>query len=815
MNRLAHNEQPVNAPEVAGSESPGPADYAAAGFRILPIASDGSKRPLVDGFGKDAPDFTIAPETFGPNDGVAILTGPCPALGSDWLAVLDLDGATQVGAIDAWVGVRLPPTLSSKGYRHLYYRVPPSPEREAMRQWVRIFGRKEGAPEVDLKWAGGYAIEPAGGWDSEWDPERIAPLPIEWIRAVLRLRNAAPGPSAQRAAAPAVYTDMGDLEALRATVSALAACWPQPGEGCHEAALALGGILGDSHWSEDDIARFAASLFLTSGTKNRVSDVLTSVATRRAGGEAKGWPSLRACLKDAARGDYDAALRGLRAAVPGLKAAPVTLPEAVPVGARAAAGGQVKQLVFGSDDEIAERILAEDLPATTTVYDEGHLWRFEAETGVWVKYEPHQTSKLIEVYDGAEYLNPEGKARRVQLGSGKVASIRARIEAKLTQPGFFATAERGLAFQNGFLRLPSRDFVALNAGARARWRLPCDFGPDAARRAPPVNWVRYLRSIWGQDVQSIELVHQMLGYLLSGRHDLQKIFVLLGPPRAGKGTLLNLIGAIFGEQAGAFKVARLDQEFSMQSMLGKSVCYDPDVRRASSIFKSEGQMVERLLSISSHDVQVIPRKGIQDVVAALPARLLLAANPPFGLSDSGGALASRFIILTFPLSFLGSEDTGLGARLAREIPSIVALALDGLDRLDRVGHFIEPASSAEERASVERAQNPMLSFLEECCELGADYSAACDEVWAAACRWRETNGHKRMSSQAFSEFLRQRGVIQIRPRAQGERLPRVYRGMRLLSGSGATPALRLVPSPDPDRPVGSKRPTPADPRPGS
>jgi putative DNA primase/helicase len=243
--------------------------------------------------------------------------------------------------------------------------------------------------------------------------------------------------------------------------------------------------------------------------------------------------------------------------------------------------------------------------------------------------------------------------------------------------------------------------------------LPCDYGLDAARRAPPVNWVRYLRSIWGQDIQSIELVHQLLGYLLSGRHDLQKIFVLLGPPRAGKGTLLNLIGAIFGEQATSFKVASLDQNFSMQSMLGKTIAYDPDVRRASSMFKSEGQMVERLLSISAHDIQVIPRKNQTDIVTALPARLLLAANPPFGLTDVGGALATRFVILTFPRSFLGQEDLGLGGRLAREIPSIVALALDGMDKLDSVGHFVEPASSQEERESVERAQNPMLAFVDD------------------------------------------------------------------------------------------------------
>jgi putative DNA primase/helicase len=409
------------------------------------------------------------------------------------------------------------------------------------------------------------------------------------------------------------------------------------------------------------------------------------------------------------------------------------------------------------------------------------------------------------VYDGVVYdVTDKGRPIWVKLGAGRVSSVQRRIEAKLAEPGAFANAPTGLAFQNGFLALDRkghRTFGPLTAEHKVRYVLPCMYEVDAVKRTPPRAWARYLKSIWGSDVQSIELVHQLLGYLLSGRQDLQKIFVLLGPPRAGKGTLLNLIQSIFRDQATSFKVASLDQTFSMQSMLGKSVAYDPDVRRASSMFKSEGQMVERLLSISSHDVQVIPRKNKEDVVAALPARLILAANPPFGLTDVGGALASRFIILTFPTSFLGAEDTGLGAALEAEIPAIVALALDGLDKLNAVGRFIEPASSAEERESVERAQNPMLAFVQEECETGKDFSVGCQELWLAAVKWRDENGHKRMSSNAFAEFMRQRGVHQVRPRTGGERQARIYVGIRLIG----TPNVKPYVVADQSRPIGSTK----------
>ena len=803
---VTNNDQPVKS---SPRGAPGPADYAAAGFRILPI-DRATKRPLVeaDSFGREHPTATCPPEQFQPGDGVALLCGPTPrwAATDEWLAVVDIDGEDSVESLERFVGLALPATVTSKGQRHLYFRVPPSELRAALRQWAPLFGRKlDGAPKVDLKWSGGYAIEPAGAWDAPrgWDPDRIAVLPSAWIQRVLELRNQKPaGPPRIPQGAPAVLAEMGDVP--QDVVSALAAVWPSAepkGQGCHTAALALGGILADSHWSKDDMARFAGALFIAAGVSNRVSHVLYSVDQRRdTTNNVYGWTELRKVLEQCERGKVagkktvSAALATLKTNVPGLSAPRPYIPEQTDDGKRPAPKGLVSGLSKGSDVEVAECIVkahrdADGVTGQGLVYDEGAFWAFEPAAGVWKEVPRFELSREVDTYDGKVYdYTDKGRPIWLKLGAGRTSSILSKMADQCEQPRFFSEAPVGLAFQNGFLRLTGagrREFEPLAPEHRARHVLPCEYGPDAARAAPPIHWVRYLRSIWGDDHQSIRLVHQMLGYLLSGRHDLQKIFVLLGPPRAGKGTLLNLIQAIFQDQATSFKVASLDQTFSMQSMLGKSVAYDPDVRRASSMFKSEGQMVERLLSLSSHDVQVIPRKNQTDVVAALPCRLLLAANPPFGLSDAGGALASRFIILTFPRSFLGREDTQLGARLEREIPAIVALALDGLDQLDEAGRFVEPDSSAEERESVERAQNPMVAFLDECCDLtDSKAQTARTVIWAAAVRWREDNGHRRMSGQAFSEFLRQRGVKELRPtdpEDNKKKLPRVYQGIKLLS----------------------------------
>ncbi|HEU4583288.1 MAG TPA: phage/plasmid primase, P4 family [Polyangiaceae bacterium] len=592
---------------------------------------------------------------------------------------------------------------------------------------------------------------------------------------------------------------------MDALAAALGAAWPQPGQGCHAAALALGGILADSHLDEVGIAQFAAMVFAAAGTKNRTADVLDSVDARMTGRPCKGWPSLRDVLDEANRGDSKKALDMLKNEIPGLRApspadviqgelakrAPVAgaVPDEPPRVAR-------RTLQIGSHAEVARMVIREHLLGS--VVDAGAVWKRNA-AGLWVEVPIQRRCSVAAPEDsrpGAQrvailgrldaivtmaialarkFIDPEGKSRLYRAASEPVIKW---IHTFRSRPGFFSAAPRGVAFRNGFLDIRARRLLPLRR-CRQRWALAFDYVPDQAKKAKPTNWIAFLRSIWGSDVQSIELVHQILGYLLSGRIDLEKIFLFIGPPRAGKGTLFKLIGKIFGSACGAFSVNKLDNPFGMACMLGKLVSIHPDLQRGTSKFKNEGAIVEALKSISSGDMITIPVKYRDDVQTALLTRLLIGTNPPFELQDVTGVLTTRLVMLDFPKSFLGCEDTGLLARLEPEIPAIVDLALGGLDRLEQAGRFAEPASSADARRKAERAQNPMLGFVDECCELGADFEVPCADLYAAAVKWRETNGHGKMASQTFANFLDVQGIRQVRQRRGEARGVRVYRGIRL------------------------------------
>jgi hypothetical protein len=288
---------------------PTPQQYIEAGFRILRVHPE-TKTPLVGGFGVTNPMFCCAAADFRPTERVAILCGPCPALQDpldepldptqedcEHLICLDLDHGLTVEEIEAHTGP-LPDTLTSKDGAHMYYRVPPSEARDRLRQWTNVLNADDPSQgALDLKWKGGYAIEPGnvpGGWDDGgFDPERIAVLPERAVAAFVALKSRPEGARRE------VDVNIDEsAEYSYEAVEALAALWPQAlGEG-FPAALALGGVMAQSSLADGQALAFADEVFGLLGC-DRIRQYEASLINIRTGADAevKGWPSLKDSLR--------------------------------------------------------------------------------------------------------------------------------------------------------------------------------------------------------------------------------------------------------------------------------------------------------------------------------------------------------------------------------------------------------------------------------------------------------------------------------------------------------------------------------------
>jgi putative DNA primase/helicase len=194
---------------------------------------------------------------------------------------------------------------------------------------------------------------------------------------------------------------------------------------------------------------------------------------------------------------------------------------------------------------------------------------------------------------------------------------------------------------------------------------------------------------------------------------------------------------------------------------------------------------ERLLSITGEDVLDVDRKYLRAWSGILGTRIVILSNELPAFKDDSGALASWFVLLRIESSFYGYEDTGLTDRLLVERPGILNWALEGWDRLRQRGHFVQPESAVEVLEHLATLTSNIQAFVDERCELGAEFSIECAKLYAACCSWNERNGMRSyLPINLFSAKLTTAvpGVSTFRPRDRDDpKRPRWFAGVRLRS----------------------------------
>src|SRR5690606_10081655 len=165
------------------------------------------------------------------------------------------------------------------------------------------------------------------------------------------------------------------------------------------------------------------------------------------------------------------------------------------------------------------------------------------------------------------------------------------------------------------------------------------FDPDAAE---PQEWQRFLNSIWDDDPEAISTLQEWFGYCLSPGTAQQKMALIVGPKRSGKGTIGRILTELLGgSSVAAPTLSGLATNFGLQPLIGKSLAIIGDARLSGRT--DQAIITERLLQISGEDALTIDRKHQSAWTGRLSVRFVIMSNELPRLTDASGALASRFI----------------------------------------------------------------------------------------------------------------------------------------------------------------------------
>jgi len=348
-----------------------------------------------------------------------------------------------------------------------------------------------------------------------------------------------------------------------------------------------------------------------------------------------------------------------------------------------------------------------------------------------------------------------------------------------------------VAMQNGILARATRTLHPHSPLFFNTHTLGFAYDPQAPT---PTRWLTFLTELWGVDAQRIETLQEVMGYVLCGGTEQQKIFMFVGPKRSGKGTIMRVLRALLGaENVCAPTLSSLATNFGLQPLVGKPLAAISDARLGT---RSDALVaVERLLSISGEDAITIDRKYKDPWTGRLPTRFVLLTNELPQFTDASGALASRFIIQIFDKSFYGRENPRLTEELLTEAPAIFNWCLEGFDRLAERGHFVQPRASRAAVEHLEDLASPVSAFLRDRCTLHPDATVEKDDLWKEWREWAEDAGVKKGSKEVLIRDLRaaQPQIRSTRPTIGSKRVY-VLSGLRL----GVDPTIDETPD-TPDR----------------
>ena len=344
-------------------------------------------------------------------------------------------------------------------------------------------------------------------------------------------------------------------------------------------------------------------------------------------------------------------------------------------------------------------------------------------------------------------------------------------------------ADEVLVAKNGIIHLPSianglDDYMRpLTPRLFTETALSYAFDLDAPM---PTAWLNFLDQLWAGDSDSIALLQEWFGYCLTADTRQQKIMMIVGPKRSGKGTIARILRETVGPaNCCGPTLASLSTTFGLWPLLGKSLGVISDARLGG---RTDSQIVvERLLAISGEDALTVDRKNLEPVTCKLPTRMMILSNELPRLGDSSGALAGRMILLRMQESFYGREDPALTATLLSELPGILCWAINGWCRLHHRGRFVQPASATDLLAELHDISSPISEFIRDCCIVGQANNVSRAELYARYREWCDGKGRNHLEDEVgFGRNLRAAipTLGDSQPRVNGQRI-RFYEGIGL------------------------------------
>ena len=338
------------------------------------------------------------------------------------------------------------------------------------------------------------------------------------------------------------------------------------------------------------------------------------------------------------------------------------------------------------------------------------------------------------IYDDGVYL-PEGKSKvreelRKILGEWYNIYIANLVLAKIEGDTSIEANEffrnkyvDEIPIKNGILNIFTRKLSEYNPKKIFFNKLPLIYDPE--KKCPQID--SFFRSVLKSE-DDVKVIYELAGFSLLSEYRFEKIFMMVGDGRNGKGKTLELFRRFVGaENCKAIPLTSLvPNSFNVADLFGKRL------NLAGDIGDTDLKETATLKSLSARDSINGQRKFLSSINFENYAKLVFACNSLPTPYDTSRGFWDRWVLLEFPYTFVSKKeydetqnkqklkirDENIINNISSEdeLSGFLNIALDGLDRLNRNKGFSGTIGCSEIKKLWIRKANSFIAFSLDCIE---------------------------------------------------------------------------------------------------
>ena len=345
---------------------------------------------------------------------------------------------------------------------------------------------------------------------------------------------------------------------------------------------------------------------------------------------------------------------------------------------------------------------------------------------------------------------------------------------------------------NGVVDLRQMELLPHDKKYRVVGKRPFSYDPTAT--CP--NWQHQLNWMFKGDKSSEILLQQVIAYCLMSHVTPDRIVMLIGPTKAGKGTSLRLIESLLGDGVRGYSLSEFGKAAVVYEWRDAQVVYDGDMP-SSLPYHHRDEICATLKRVTGGDSVTGHQLGTAHHSLTLNCRIVLSGNSLPRLKDESGALAFRTLPIEFQNTCAGAEDKRLFQdKLKPELSGIFNWCMQQRHNVEK-GEFTMGHASTELKAEISAELSVVQRFVGEgisfvpgapICSSEQIYNSYV--AWAAMARESSVMERRRFGRAFKQAVLSIIGVVYTQGRV-GERNTRGYVGL-VIVGAAPTPTMEVV-----------------------